>query len=191
MGRNRFENVGGRHIGFGDGVYKSEDGGTTWKNMGLKKSEHISKIIVHPKDPNIIGWRLSHSGVKAVKRGLYKSMDGGKVWVKTLGDDKWTGVTDMVIDPRNPDQMYAATWQRHRTVAAYMEVVRARHFGAVATAVKPGKNLNKVYLLLIWEKLALLFHLSNLMYFMQLLNLTAERRILSVCRQRCKLDQTI
>ena len=115
------ENVGGRHVGFGDGIYKSQDGGKTWKNMGLKKSEHISKIIIHPENSNII-WVAAQGPLwsKGDERGLYKSVDGGKTWKKTLGDAEWTGVTDLVVDPRNPDWMYAATWQRHRTVAAYL-----------------------------------------------------------------------
>jgi len=115
------ENVGGRHVGFGDGVYKSTDDGKTWKNMGLKHSEHISKIIVHPKNSDII-YVASQGPLwsKGGERGFYKSIDGGKSWKRTLGDDEWTGVTDIAIDPRNPQRLYAATWQRHRTIAAYM-----------------------------------------------------------------------
>ena len=115
------ENVGGRHVGFGDGIYKSSDAGKTWKNMGLKTSEHLSKIIVHPDNSNVI-WVAAQGPLwsKGGERGLYKSIDGGKTWRKTLGNDEWTGVTDIVIDPRNPDLLYAATWDRHRTVAAYM-----------------------------------------------------------------------
>jgi photosystem II stability/assembly factor-like uncharacterized protein len=115
------ENVGGRHIAYGDGVYRSEDGGNTWKNMGLKNSERISKIIVHPSNSNII-WVASQGPLwsKGGERGLYKSVDGGKTWKRTLGDDEWVGVTDVLIDPRNPNLLYAATWQRHRTVAGYM-----------------------------------------------------------------------
>ncbi len=115
------ENVGGRHVGFGDGIYKSPDGGKTWKNMGLKKSEHISKIIIHPDNSNVI-WVAVQGPLwsKGGERGLYKTTDGGKTWKKTLGDSEWTGVTDLIIDPRNPDWLYAATWQRHRTVAAYL-----------------------------------------------------------------------
>ncbi|NRB48934.1 MAG: glycosyl hydrolase [Saprospiraceae bacterium] len=115
------ENVGGRHVGFGDGIYKSMDGGKTWKNMGLKKSEHISKIIIHPENPDVI-WVAAQGPLwsKGDERGLYKSTDGGKNWKKVLGDEEWTGVTDIIMDPRNPDQLYAATWQRHRTVASYM-----------------------------------------------------------------------
>lgn len=115
------ENVGGRHVGYGDGVYVSHDGGAHWKHMGLKESEHISKIMVHPSDPNIV-WVAAQGPLwsEGGERGLYKTVDQGKTWNQVLGDEKWTGVTDLVMDPRNPDVLYAATWQRHRTTAAYM-----------------------------------------------------------------------
>jgi photosystem II stability/assembly factor-like uncharacterized protein len=115
------ENVGGRHVGFGDGVYKSTDGGATWTNMGLEASEHISTILVHPEDSDVV-WVSAQGPLwnKGGDRGLYKTTDGGATWTKTLGDDAWTGVTDLVMDPRDPDVLYAATWQRHRTVAAYL-----------------------------------------------------------------------
>jgi len=115
------ENVGGRHVGFGDGVYKSTDGGKTWQKKGLPNSEHISKIIIHPDNPEVV-WVAAQGPLwsKGGERGLYKTTDGGTTWAKTLGDAEWTGVTDLLIDPRNPDVLYAATWQRHRTVAAYM-----------------------------------------------------------------------
>ncbi|GAA4272353.1 hypothetical protein GCM10022258_16470 [Aquimarina gracilis] len=115
------ENVGGRHVGYGDGIYRSADGGKSWENMGLKKSEHISKIIIHPSDSKIL-WVAVQGPLwkKGGERGLYKSTDGGKTWKKTLGDNEWVGVTDVIIDPRDPNVLYAATWQRHRTVAAYM-----------------------------------------------------------------------
>ncbi|WP_420601724.1 VPS10 domain-containing protein [Flagellimonas sp.] len=115
------ENVGGRHVGFGDGIYVSHDEGKTWKNMGLKASEHLSKIIVHPEDSNTI-WVAAQGPLwsKGGQRGFYKSTDGGKTWKRTLGDNDWTGVTDIVIDQKNPNTLYAATWDRHRTVAAYM-----------------------------------------------------------------------
>ena len=115
------ENVGGRHVGYGDGVYKSTDAGISWENVGLKESQHISKIIVHPKNSDIIfvaaQGPLWNSGGE---RGLYKSIDGGQTWEKKLGDDEWIGVTDIIMDPRNPEVMYASTWQRHRNVASYM-----------------------------------------------------------------------
>ena len=89
--------------------------------MGLRKSEHISEIIVHPNNSNII-WAASQGPLWSPggERGLYKSTDGGDNWKKVLGGGKWTGVTDIHMDPRNPDRIYAATWQRHRTVAALM-----------------------------------------------------------------------
>lgn len=114
------ENVGGRHVSFGDGIYVSHNAGGKWKNMGLKDTGHISEIIVHPKDPNTL-WVAAQGPLwkKGGQRGLYKTTDGGKSWKQVLGDDEWVGATDVVIDPRNPDVLYAATWQRHRTVAAY------------------------------------------------------------------------
>ncbi|WP_460218967.1 WD40/YVTN/BNR-like repeat-containing protein [Psychroserpens sp. MEBiC05023] len=115
------ENVGGRHVGFGDGIYVSHDDGGTWKNMGLKNSEHLSKIIVHPENPNII-WVASQGPLwsSGGQRGIYKSVDGGHNWKQTLGDAEWIGATDILIDPLNPDVLYAATWQRQRSVAAYL-----------------------------------------------------------------------
>ena len=115
------ENVGGRHVAYGDGIYKSEDGGESWENMGLKKSEHISKIIIHPKNSDIL-WIASQGPLwnKGGERGVYKSIDGGESWTQTLGDNEWIGATDLLIDPRNPNLLYAATWQRHRTVAGYL-----------------------------------------------------------------------
>ncbi|PWH81788.1 glycosyl hydrolase [Algibacter marinivivus] len=115
------ENVGGRHVGIGHGIYASYDGGKTWKNKGLKNSEHISKIIVNPKNSNEIwvavqGPLWSSGG----ERGLYKTLDGGNTWKLVLSDNEWTGVTDIIIDPRDEKTLYAATWQRHRNVAAYM-----------------------------------------------------------------------
>lgn len=148
------ENVGGRHISFGDGIYKSEDGGNSWKNMGLSKTEHISKIIVHPENSNIIfvaaqGPLWSKGG----ERGFYRSTDGGKSWERTLGNDQWTGVTDILMDPNNPNIMYAATWDRHRTVAAYMGggpgtgIHKSMDGGKTWTQLKgglPGGNLGKI-----------------------------------------------
>jgi photosystem II stability/assembly factor-like uncharacterized protein len=115
------ENVGGRHVGFGDGIYKSEDGGASWNNVGLKESQHISKIIVHPENSDVV-WVAAQGPLwnKGGERGVYKTIDGGKTWNKTLGDEEWTGATDLLIDPRDPNRLYAATWQRGRTVAAYM-----------------------------------------------------------------------
>lgn len=116
------ENNGGRHISFGDGVYKSVDGGQTWKNMGLSKSEHVSDIIIHPINPDIV-WVSAQGPLWSGggERGLYKTTDGGETWKQVLTPaDKWTGVTSLLIDPRNPDKLYAATWARQRSIGAYV-----------------------------------------------------------------------
>jgi photosystem II stability/assembly factor-like uncharacterized protein len=115
------ENNNQRSVAYGDGVYKSEDGGKSWKNMGLKTSEHIGKIIVHPENSNIvyvaaIGPLWSKGG----ERGLYKTEDGGKTWNAVLTVDEHTGVNDVVMDPRNPDVLYASTLQRRRHVFTYV-----------------------------------------------------------------------
>ena len=113
------ENVGGRHVGYGDGVYKSLDSGKSSKNMGLKDTEHISKIVVDPRDSDTVyvasqGPLWSAGG----ERGLYKTADGGENWKLILSKGPYTGVTDLAFDPRDPDVLYAATHQRHRTVWA-------------------------------------------------------------------------
>lgn len=111
------ENNSQRSVAYGDGVYKSMDGGKTWKNMGLKTSNHIGKIIIHPENSDIVyvaaqGPLWSEGG----ERGLYKTVDGGKTWKAVLEIDEHTGVTDIAMDPRNPNTIYAASWQRRRHV---------------------------------------------------------------------------
>lgn len=115
------EDVGGRHVGFGDGVYRTRDGGAHWENMGLEDSEHITKIIVHPEDSDTV-WVASQGPLwsRGGERGLFKTTDGGQTWTKVLGGGEWTGISSLVADPRDADVLYAATWQHHRTVAAYM-----------------------------------------------------------------------
>ncbi len=115
------ENNNQRSVGYGDGVYKSEDGGKSWQHMGLKNSEHIGKIIVHPENSDIvfvaaIGPLWSSGG----ERGVYKTTDGGKTWEAVLTIDEHTGVTDLVMDPRDPDVLYAAAFQRRRHVFTYL-----------------------------------------------------------------------
>jgi len=115
------ENHGGRHLGYGDGIYQSNDGGKTWEKRGLEASERISKIIVHPEDPNTV-WVAAQGPLWSPggERGVYKTTDGGETWENVLSSGEYTGATDLLIDPRNPDRLYAALWQRHRTVAAYV-----------------------------------------------------------------------
>ena len=128
------ENVAGRHIGIGHGIYHSLDGGKSWKDMGLKKSEHLSKIIIHPDNSDII-WVASQGPLwsSGGERGLFKSKDGGKTWKNNLDINEWTGVTDLVIDPTNPDILYAASWQRHRNVAGLID-------GGPGTALYKSKD---------------------------------------------------
>ncbi len=111
------ENNSQRSVAWGDGLYKSTDGGESFKKVGLEKSEHIAKIIVDPKDANIIyvaaqGPLWGPGG----DRGLYKSTDGGKTWNKSLYISENTGVTDLVMDPRDNKVLYAASYQRRRHV---------------------------------------------------------------------------
>ena len=109
------ENVSGRHVGWGDGIYRSKDGGVSWQNMGLKKSEHIGKILIDPRNSDHI--YVAAEGplwASGGDRGLYKTEDGGKTWKLALKIDENTGVTDVEFDPSDPDVVYAAAYQRRR-----------------------------------------------------------------------------
>ncbi len=111
------ENNSQRSVADGDGIYKSIDGGKTFKNMGLKKSGHISQIIIDPRDSNRLfvaaqGPLWSNGG----DRGLYKTTDGGKHWERVLNIDEYTGVNEVVVNPDNLDEMIASTYQRRRHV---------------------------------------------------------------------------
>jgi len=112
------ENQAQRAIGYGDGIYKSTDAGKTWKRMGLANSEHIAKIFIDPRDSNVVlvasqGPLFSPGG----DRGLYKTTDGGQTWKPILQVSENTGITDLAVDPRNPDVMYAASYQRRRNTS--------------------------------------------------------------------------
>jgi photosystem II stability/assembly factor-like uncharacterized protein len=115
------ENNNQRSVAYGDGVYKSMDGGKTFTNMGLKESEHIGKIIVHPTNENIV-WVAAYGPLwsKSGERGVYKSTDGGKTWNKTLEISEHTGIAEIAIDPTDPNTLYASAHQRRRREWTYI-----------------------------------------------------------------------
>ena len=111
------ENNSQRSVSFGDGVYRSRDAGKSWDNMGLKESEHIGMIIVDPRDSETVYaaaqgplWRSGGD------RGLYKTNDGGKTWIRVLHVSDDTGINEVHMDPRDPDVLYASSYQRRRHV---------------------------------------------------------------------------
>ena len=136
------ENNSQRSVGFGDGIYKSVDGGNSWTNMGLKTSEHIAKIIVDPENSNNIYvaaqgplWRSGG------QRGLYNSIDGGKTWKRILHVTDDTGISDVVMDHNNNNIMYASTYQRRR------------HFGILVAGGPEGGIFKSVDRGKTWKKL--------------------------------------
>jgi photosystem II stability/assembly factor-like uncharacterized protein len=137
-GENNIQRV----VGYGDGVYKSIDGGKTFTNMGLGKSEHIGKILVDPRDANVV-WVAAQGPLWAPggDRGLYKTTDGGKTWNKVLAISENTGVTDIAMDPRNPDVVYAAAWQRRRHV---WTMVSGGPESSIYKTTDGGKSFRKI-----------------------------------------------
>ncbi|HUR36801.1 MAG TPA: hypothetical protein VM009_03225 [Terriglobales bacterium] len=136
------ENNSQRSVGYGDGIYRSDDGGKSWKNMGLKKSEHIARILIDPRDSNIIyvaaqGPLWGPGG----DRGLYKSTDGGKTWKQSLAISENTGVTDVVQDSSNPDVLYAAAYQRRRHV---WSMINGGPESAIYKSTDAGATWNKL-----------------------------------------------
>ena len=136
------ENNSQRSVGYGDGVYKSTDGGRSWQNVGLKQSEHIGKILIDPRDSDTVyvaaqGPLWGPGG----DRGLYKTTDGGKTWNQILKVDENTGVTDIVQDPRNPDVLLAASYQRRRHV---WTIINGGPGSALHRSTDGGKTWKKI-----------------------------------------------
>ncbi len=110
-----------RSSSWGDGVYKSENGGRTWQHMGLRTSQHIGRIVVHPSNANVVfvaavGPLWASGG----ERGLFKTTDGGKSWKNVLRVDEHTGATEVIMDPTDPNTVYAATFQRQRKAYSFV-----------------------------------------------------------------------
>jgi photosystem II stability/assembly factor-like uncharacterized protein len=103
---------------WGDGVYKSTDAGKTWTNMGLKESHHIGRIVIDPVNPDVVYVAaLGHMYTENAERGVFKTVDGGKTWIKTLDvkvGDRAVGACDLVMDPKNPKILYAAAYDKVR-----------------------------------------------------------------------------
>ena len=106
---------------FGDGVYKSEDGGKTFTHVGLRETQSIARVIAHPQDADV-AWVAANGHLFASnpERGVFKTTDGGRSWSHVLSVDENTGATDLVIDPSNPNTLFAATYQRRRTACCFV-----------------------------------------------------------------------
>ena len=132
------------------GMWKSTDDGKTWKNMGLKEARHIVRIIVHPKNPDIV-WvaAMGHLFGPNETRGVFKSTDGGQNWKKVLYVNEQTGASDLVIDPSNPEILYAGTWQLIRTPyslesgGAGSGLFKSTDGGDTWTSIKTNKGFPK------------------------------------------------
>jgi len=105
---------------WGDGVYKSTDGGKTWRNVGLRDSHHIGRIVAHPSNPDVVFVAaMGHLWGPNAERGLYRTNDGGRSWTQVLKIDDDTGVVDVAMDPGDPNTLYAASYQRRRTAFGF------------------------------------------------------------------------
>jgi len=136
------ENNHQRALGWGDGVYRSDDAGASWENMGLKESRQIGGIAIDPRNSNVV-YVAAEGSVwgPGGDRGLYKSTDGGKTWEKILNISENTGVNNVVLDPRNPDVIYATSEQRRRHVG--MKISGGPE-SAVYKSTDGGKTFDKI-----------------------------------------------
>ncbi len=136
------ENNSQRSVSYGDGVYRSEDSGKTWKHMGLKKSEHIARIVIDPRDSNVV-YVASQGPLwgPGGDRGLFKSTDGGKTWNSILSFSENTGVTDVVMDPSNPDVLFAASYQRRRH---FFGLINGGPEAGIHKSIDAGKTWTKL-----------------------------------------------
>jgi photosystem II stability/assembly factor-like uncharacterized protein len=104
------------NVSHGDGIYKSTDSGQSWHHLGLAETRHISRIRIHPRNPELVYVAaLGHVYGPNKERGVYRSRDGGRTWEKILYRDERTGAIDLILDPTNPRIIYAALWEAHRT----------------------------------------------------------------------------
>jgi len=130
---------------WGDGIYKSIDGGKSFKNMGLKSTHQIAEIAIHPENSNIVyAAAVGHLWGYTGDRGLFKTEDGGKTWIKVLGglpNDKKTGCTEIVFHPKNPDIMYAGFYHRLRQPASF---ISGGEQGGLYKSIDGGKNWKKI-----------------------------------------------
>jgi len=129
-------------VSFGDGVYKSTDGGKTWQHMGLRDSRHISRIVISPRNPDVVYVGvLGHAFGANEERGVFMTTDGGKTWKKTLYIDAEHGISDLDIDPVNPNVLYAGVWQFRRTPWTHKS---GSERGGVFKSIDGGRTWNKL-----------------------------------------------
>jgi photosystem II stability/assembly factor-like uncharacterized protein len=129
-------------VSFGDGVYRSNDGGKTWQHMGLKDTEHISAIAIHPQNPDIVYvGALGHAFAPNDERGVFMTTDGGKTWTKTLYLDREHGVSDLEIDPTNPNILYAGMWSFERKPWTHRS---GSEKGGLFRSIDGGRTWNKL-----------------------------------------------